>query len=119
MLQNLRIAVGYRTEHRGRVPEVLASGIDPAAIQAAIDAAPPEFLLFETGIFTFQRKARRNSSNTTPAPPTDTPQADESVSGQSKVPSAAEQQAADGQPGDADLLPGAGDSARKAPGKRR
>lgn len=62
-MPNFRIALGYTTESRRQsAPVVLAAGSDQAKLQAAVDAAGPEFVRFEFGIFTFTRKAKRNSN---------------------------------------------------------
>lgn len=55
----LRIAIGIRTPHRSMNAAGLYLGTDANMLQAAIDAAPPEFQRFEIGIFQFQRKGLR------------------------------------------------------------
>jgi hypothetical protein len=59
-MPNLRIAVGYLTDHRKSEGVVLAASFDQAKLQAAVDQAKPEFLRFEFGIFGFARGARRS-----------------------------------------------------------
>ncbi|MEQ1862993.1 MAG: hypothetical protein ABMA13_23980 [Chthoniobacteraceae bacterium] len=69
-MPHLRIAIGYRTEHRSAEQAVvLGIGTDKAALQAAIDAAPADLLRFEFGVFTPTGKATRNSTPCTPPAP--------------------------------------------------
>lgn len=60
-MPNLRIALGYKTEHRKSEPAVLAAGFDQTAIQHAVDTAPADFQRFEIGSFFFGRRGRRNA----------------------------------------------------------
>lgn len=62
-MPSFRIAIGYKTEHRRSTPVVLGASIDPAALQAAIDAAPADILRTEIGTFFFQRRGKRSNSS--------------------------------------------------------
>lgn len=69
-MPNYRLAIGYRTDHRTSEAVVLAGGFDQEKLQAAVNAAGPEFLRFEFGIFTFQRSASRTGPAPEPVAPT-------------------------------------------------
>lgn len=65
-MKNLRLALGYRTEHRNSEPAVLAVGFSQPALQSAVNSAPAEFRRFEFGTFLFSQRARR-AAGATPA----------------------------------------------------
>ena len=100
MARNLRIAVGYRTAHRSADAVILASGGSQESLQAAVNAAGPEFQRFEFGVFTFTRKARKQFLNNIPNTVGGTQQAAESVpAGTEETPSPSEQPGWEGDPG--------------------
>ena len=59
---HLRIALGYRTEHRSGDAAVLGIGSDKTSLQALVDNAPAEFVRFEFGIFQSTGKAVRSET---------------------------------------------------------
>lgn len=61
-MPNLRLAIAYTTDHRNSEAVVLAGGFDQEKLQAAVNAAGPQFQRFEFGIFTFQRSAARTAA---------------------------------------------------------
>ena len=76
-MPQFRIALGYRTAHRGSEPEIIAASFSPVAIQAAIDQTGPEFPRIEVGAFQYIRKGRRKFA---PVPQAPVPQAPEQES---------------------------------------
>ena len=67
-MPQFRIALGYRTAHRGSVPAIIAADFSPQIIQAAIDKTGPEFKRIEVGAFQYIRKGRRTFAQV-PQPP--------------------------------------------------
>lgn len=67
-MPQFRIALGYRTAHRGSEPEIIAASFSPVAVQAAIDEADPAFQRIEVGAFQYIRKGRRKFAPVPQAP---------------------------------------------------
>lgn len=67
-MPQFRIALGYRTAHRGSEPEIIAASFSPVAVQAAIDEADPAFQRIEVGAFQYMRKGRKKFAPVPQAP---------------------------------------------------
>jgi len=67
-MPQFRIALGYRTAHRGSQPEIIAASFSPVDIQAAIEVSDPAFQRIEVGAFQYIRKGRRKSAPVPQAP---------------------------------------------------